>query len=162
MQHLFTGGVVLPDHPVSKGDSWTSKSSTPVPLPNGQTAQMQTTLTSTLKSVVAQGAHTIATIDTNGTVAMPGQRTFNETFTSGTRFDVTSGVTLGSTLQMQVAMDLAAQTSGAPNPPAGGFPAATMHGTIKITTGPVPRSVGTRPGAGSSDRAPARRPIRRR
>src|SRR5205823_12252286 len=69
MQHLFTGGVVLPDHPVAPGDSWTSKSSTPVPMPNGQTAQMQTTLASTLKSLVAQGAHTIATIETKGTVA---------------------------------------------------------------------------------------------
>jgi hypothetical protein len=138
VQHLFTGGIILPERAVAPGESWSTKTATPAPMPNGQTAQLETSVTSTLKSLAAQGKHQVATIDTTGTIAMAGQRGFSETFTSTTRFDATAGATLGSDLRMQVMMDLGAQVAGAPNPPAGGFAASTMTGTIHITTGPVP------------------------
>jgi len=157
LQHLYTGGVVLPDRAVAPGESWSSKSATPVPMPNGQTTQLQTNVTNTLKSVTAQGTHKIAIIETSGTVGMAGQRGLNESFTSTTRFDASSGVALSSSLQMKVAMDLGAQAAGAPNPPAGGFPPSTMTGTIKITTGPVPIT-----SARPAGKAPARRTGRRR
>jgi hypothetical protein len=144
LQQMFSGVVVLPDHPVNPGDSWETKTSVALPARGGKPVEVRTQTSNTLKSLAMKGGHQIATIETKGKPALAGEGApdpakFKLSFTTTSHFDVTEGQSLDAVMLWDVAMDTEAiQGPPGDTPPVVTLPGTSLTGKMKLVIGPAP------------------------